>query len=617
MDGEECGTCGSTEFYDEDGRIFCANGHDQDLGLATAEDDADFGRQGTVVRKKEIKTKQKISKVLRGSKAYQLFLQSWQLILWKQCYALVHQKGLPAELWAVVRDLWALWLSKLEHRLSDSLADAMDKANTTASSGNETDTDLDADVKGEPEGKKHTHLYPMLVDTIALNYLGIVMLRRPVGLAKVLKWILQEDIPFIRAIRYVPQDMKDRLPGEYQQALDTLRLLDSDDLQKAIYHRARWYDASFGMVMPQINQNLLLLDYIRQLALPPEVYSMARRLNIITRYDFCYSGTAKSPHPTRRQPTTYPESQLMSLVVVATKLLFPFDSENVKRYPQDPNDPATLCMNWPSWLETKANFDNQIAAGEDRNVLKPGSEVHVTDSDILDMTDQQLDQYMDWYQKTWVTGKHTSPTDQATDQGIERDILEMFPLHDVPERPKTLAENEKANVEEQSRLSARIMHVQCSLKARRAITLEEESERSLDVLRPGSRYPRYPKVDDLDKAAESAVVKVFHQEAAEGACLSVKALLLAVNRTEEKMEQWLVDRRREEAFGAGMEQSENSGDHGDRDPGEDMDFIPETSPPGKLARDMEGLEIGQSPDVQGEIEGAVDMEMLLHSSLGA
>ena len=62
MDGEDCTICGSTQFHDEDGRMICHNGHDQGRGLATAEDDADFGHQGTVVRKKVTKEKQKISK---------------------------------------------------------------------------------------------------------------------------------------------------------------------------------------------------------------------------------------------------------------------------------------------------------------------------------------------------------------------------------------------------------------------------------------------------------------------------------------------------------------------------------------------------------------------------
>ncbi|KIW94805.1 uncharacterized protein Z519_04782 [Cladophialophora bantiana CBS 173.52] len=670
MDGEECAECGSTDFHDEDGRIFCAGGHDQGRGLATAADDADFGRQGTVVRKKEVKRKQKISKGMQRQvtrnvihealqrqtryllmKVEQYFVgprrtnsffnhgnlsygsnatpssikkdyrQNYGYVITQaissvDCHRSVHFSLTITQ--AIVRDLWTLWLSKLEHRLGDSLADTKDKEDTTASSGNETDIDPDVDEKDEPLRRtKSAHSYPTLVDTIAMNYLGIVMLRRPIGLAKILKWIVEEDIPFIRAIRHVPQDMKDRLPGEYHQALDTMHLLGPDDLQKAVYHRARWYDTSFDMIMPPINRNLILFSYIRQLALPLEVYSAALRLNIVTKYDFCYADPTKSSQTTRRQPTTYPESQLIALVVVATKFLFPFDSETVKRYPQDPNDPTTLHVNWPAWLEAKANFNKQTAAGDDHNALKPGSEIHVTDNDVLDMTDQQLDQYMDWYQQTWITGKHAAHSDQAKEQGIEKDILDMFPLHDVPERVKTLAENRKADEEEDSRLRARIVEVQSSLKSRRAISLEEESERGLDILRPGSRYPRYPKIEDLDREPDGgAVVKAFHEEAAETACLSVKALLLAVNRTEEKVEQWLVDRRREEVFGEGMDPGKGEGGGGNGAPldaDEDMDFHPETSPPGKLAREMEGLEIGQSPNVEESLEEVVDTEMSLYS----
>lgn len=34
----------------------------------------------------------------RGRQAYTLFLQVYQLILWKQCHALVQGRGFPAEL---------------------------------------------------------------------------------------------------------------------------------------------------------------------------------------------------------------------------------------------------------------------------------------------------------------------------------------------------------------------------------------------------------------------------------------------------------------------------------------------------------------------------------------
>lgn len=64
MDEDACQTCGSTELtIDEDGRTYCANGHEQARGIVTAEDDQDFARPGNIIRKKEAKGKQK---VLRG-----------------------------------------------------------------------------------------------------------------------------------------------------------------------------------------------------------------------------------------------------------------------------------------------------------------------------------------------------------------------------------------------------------------------------------------------------------------------------------------------------------------------------------------------------------------------
>jgi hypothetical protein len=36
------------------------------------------------------------------------------------------------------------------------------------------------------------------------------------------RWILKDEIPFIRLIRFIPQEMKLRLPALYHKALDSL-----------------------------------------------------------------------------------------------------------------------------------------------------------------------------------------------------------------------------------------------------------------------------------------------------------------------------------------------------------------------------------------------------------
>lgn len=62
-DDNQCLFCGSTEFYvDEDGRTYCAQGHEQARGHVVDEDEADFANRGRVVRKKEVKEKQKFSR---------------------------------------------------------------------------------------------------------------------------------------------------------------------------------------------------------------------------------------------------------------------------------------------------------------------------------------------------------------------------------------------------------------------------------------------------------------------------------------------------------------------------------------------------------------------------
>jgi RNA polymerase I-specific transcription initiation factor RRN7 len=413
--------------------------------------------------------------------------------------------------------------------------------------------------------------------------------------------------------------MKDRLPSEYHLSLDTIRILEQDDLQIAIYRLAQMYNTTFGMIMPPLNHNLLLLHYVRSLALPIEVYAMARRLNLITKYNFSYpDGTSTSTETTRRQATTFPEAQLISLVVVTTKLLFPFDSDTVKRYPKEPNEPTTLRMKWSAWLAAKHSFDKASSSDDttDLDGLQLGAEIHVTDSDIFRMSDKQLDQYMDWYQRTWIKSssdadsqarqsQSQSQSQSQQESALDREILDMFPLHDVQEPVKTRAQDQQARLDEQSRLDARIREVQASLLPRRAISSEEEVERGLELLRPGAMYPRYRHVEDLDldnkaAAAEPVVVRIFHEEVAQTACLSIKALVKAVNKSEQRIEHWLREKRRREVF------SEESTD-GDME--HDDDNLLATSPPGKLASEMEGLQLGRSSGIHDGSDIGVDMGM--------
>lgn len=88
----------------------------------------------------------------------------------------------------------------------------------------------------------------------------------------------------------------------------------------------------------------------------------------------------------------YPEVRLTSLVVIATKLSHPFD--NIARIPESDNDPTTVKIDWTKWRETMT--DSPLKG------LKRGEEITMTDMDVMNMNGKKMDDYLDWYQRTWI-----------------------------------------------------------------------------------------------------------------------------------------------------------------------------------------------------------------------
>ena len=66
---------------------------------------------------------------------------------------------------------------------------------------------------------------PSLLDTISLCYIGLVLLRAPLSLSTLLRWVREEDLVYVRAIRHISKEISERLPAEYHEALEiTVRL---------------------------------------------------------------------------------------------------------------------------------------------------------------------------------------------------------------------------------------------------------------------------------------------------------------------------------------------------------------------------------------------------------
>ncbi|KAF4263982.1 hypothetical protein CNMCM8689_002179 [Aspergillus fumigatus] len=501
--------CRETRYYLDNGLWFCRRGHQQE-GLQVEEDPEDFGTQGKTSRVKKA-VAEKGHKTYRGRQAYTLFLQVYQLILWKQCHALVQGRGFPAELEVVVRDLWALRLESLSERLRDPAED--DREPELFSSQPATTLD-------EPEGafklSGRAAQWPRLIDTIGLCYLGCLLMRLPVTIGEFHRMLMREDFPFIRILRLIPREMRDKLPQEYIALLETTRLIKAEHLHKATLELSLLYHHKFGVQFPSLNTPAVLYRYIKRLALPVDVYPAVKRLQSLVGFRFEFPTTV----PGRSRPLHLPEVQLITLIVISTKLFFPFD--DIKRYPVSTREPSAQVLDWKLWGQVQRHFDRRETAG---GRIGKGNEILVTEKDVFDMTPAQLDEYMDWYETSWLDHSRVS-----------NPLAEFFPVGPMGSDGQTVSDPTEGDDEA---MHAMLETVTSQLRPRKAI-----SDPKANVARPGTSYPRYRTESELPEMARS-----FYEIAAKVAGVSLSTLVRAVSQTETKISRWLDDKRRIEHHG--------------------------------------------------------------------
>ncbi|KAB8232215.1 TFIIB-type zinc finger domain-containing protein [Aspergillus alliaceus] len=533
MDYTTRGVCGQegcreTRYYLDNGLWFCRRGHQQE-GRQVEEEPDDFGTQGKTYRVKKV-VAEKGPKTYRGRQAYSLFLQVYQLILWKQCHALVQDRGFPAQFEHVVRDLWALRLETYS-----------DKINNPSEGEEEPEFFSSQPSVGQEEpsiikfGGKNLQ-WPRLVDSVGLCYLGALLMRLPVGIGDFHRMIMCGEIPYIRVTRSIPREMRDKLPQQFLSIIETTRLLKAEHLQKAVLQLSLLYRRKFGMQFPALNLPPILYRHIRRLALPIDVYSAVKRLQDLLGFSLEFPNSFAG----RTRLLDLPEIQVITLIVISTKLLFPFDE--IKRYPASAKEPTTQVIDWKLWAQEQRHYDSRETAG---GRIGKGNEVLVNERDVFDMTPSQLDEYMDWYENSWLDNSR-----------VANPLSDLFPTGPASVDPQTAAPLEENNEEA---ISSMLKRVTQQLQPRKVI-LEDNT----DTPRPGSSYVRYKMESDLPETARS-----FYETAAKVAGISLSTLVRAVSQAEYKITRWLEDQRRIELYGdaAGMEFAKfDSSD----DMGEDM-----------------------------------------------
>ena len=261
-----------------------------------------------------------------------------------------------------------------------------------------------------------------------------------------------------------------------------------------------------------------------------DVYPLVNELAPLVSYEFSFPTSGS-----RYRISSHPEPQLMSLLTVAVKLCYPFGS--LVRCPRSLTEPAALSLNWNSWgvIQTDSRSDSCKISREEK-------EMETAEHDVFDMTGLQMNEYLSWYETTWLDeeARHDDP------KALPKQLLDMFPTNQPrdPTDPRAPLPSEgwDARTDEAATLH-KINQVQLSMRAMPVILDSDIDGHAEHVRRPGSYYKRYRTVQDVPPDA-----KRFFEAAARIVGLSLRSLVDAVYQSESKLEAWKLARRKLDAM---------------------------------------------------------------------
>ncbi|PHH62262.1 hypothetical protein CDD81_7322 [Ophiocordyceps australis] len=504
--GERCYECGSQRWYLQDGERFCSRGH-QIEGFtqygATQEDLS--SRVGRVARRKVDKLSREPDR-LNPSQGKALYLEALQLLLRRELWWLVQEQNFPSQIETVVRHLWDL-------RIRGSDCDNHRGQMETESGGepqyfSSQDLPQVEDQRVSKTGSRiqswnsergeHWPL-PSPLDTLALCYLGSVLLRTPFLIGELLCWTNDGSLPYQTAFQDLPQEMQSSLPLRHANVLKQLlrRQVKGEQIHRTIINQVLSFNFNYGLRFPGIMEIPCIVKYAALLALPIETVIVTKRLS--TLLDCLWEYPIDKP---RLQPLDSPEIQLIALVIVATKLCFPFKlgDQLIKGLP---------LLDWDCW---KASLDESKQHKEAGG--RQGRFDHVTPSQVVNMCDSDLDAYFQHIES--MASMHT-----------ESGLTSLFPS----QRTSTEFSTERHHDASEAATEARASDI---LGLALTLPSEDDARHSeADFTDTHDIYPSFRKVEDLTgKALE------LYTAVAEVSGLSIEMVIKAVYMQEKKLLAW-------------------------------------------------------------------------------
>ena len=390
-----------------------------------------------------------------------------------------------------------------------------------------------------------------LSETIAICYLGALLLRLPCTVADLISRVDDGALLYYRADREVPGNLKERLPGEFQVLLEPQTVLKASSLHRKTLELGTLLSTEFGMVLPAVNHPLLLYRWMQDLALPIEVYAATQRLARLLGVDFTLQLEGKT---SSNRVLRYPEVRLMALLVVSTKLFFPID--DIDRHPHSAADLSVLQMDWSAWVASHSlkeithgvdgsdsNDDNNKDNPKTTSSMTIPEGFEISESDCLAMGNAELDRYLDWYEENLASESVREHGRAGRDADFRRTLMRMFPTQSS--RPTAAASNPTSTSEGRGRgedtnfaTTQRLRQVQQTLRLKKIVVSggdgggkEDRDEGKNDIARTGSFYRRHRDAKELD-----GPMRLLYTKAAELAGVSLEGITAGVFATERKLQ---------------------------------------------------------------------------------
>lgn len=401
----------------------------------------------------------------------------------------------------------------------------------SSQSDDENAVESEATTIGQKARSLKPKKFPQLIDTLALCYLAALLLRLPVLPGDLHSWVANGELLYHGSLKSIPVDMTVRLPATYKSVLEPKIILQRDKLQKAITDVALEYQHNIGIRFPPINFPLVCLRCVKELALPLDMYPSVARLARLVNYNFTFPDME---HTRYARKTSLPMDQLAALLVVATKLSYPFDGK--PRVPKSATEPAALVIDWAKWNEIMSGQPEKNRSKSRKSKRKSSKSgkpfgfaeaMAVKESDVMNMSRDQMDKYLDWYGQVWTSNEVIA---HEKDAEFRKEMLAMFPVDTSKEAEPW---GEGVQDVEDDLITARLQAVMASLKIREPVS---DADADHGINRPGSYYKQWRREEDLTEYG-----KQFAEAVSKLVGVSLERLIRVVFQTEMKLRVWIKE----------------------------------------------------------------------------